>query len=469
MGKLKGVGLIVCLAVVVPVFGQSYRAELEDLLSQSPFIMELSKANQLYGVDLVGSSNLFQNDQNIVFKTVDGKSSRTVGNYNLELEKLLIYYQDRTYVIGAEDLQSFYVTDSLNSARNFEKTSRGMLEVLFADTSQSITLYKDVEVAFTGQNYNSRIGVGRSYDKYIKENKYYISKGVGINPVNSWNAFLQYMAPKQGDIREFIKVNKLTFSNERHLIHVIGYYADLISSTSKYKSIHYEQKIVKLKVGGQLASYSNSYNYYYIESIGIFGLNWDYFTSYYQDSGRHFDPLLFIEASFYLSKQVTIGFQYVPFKYYTKSKASGELTLSSIYPETHPWYKPDTVIVAEGSLTHCVKWHLISPTLTFEKILGDNFKGGLNISYTFGLWDKDEENYQTNNFSGISGGLELTWKDLIFLRYQYVPLNMGVRAYNNDQGETIHQREFEISGLNSISVGISYTLSFDRETLILTD
>lgn len=91
MGKLKGVGLIVCLAVVVPVFGQSYRAELEDLLSQSPFIMELTRANEKFGKDLVGHANLFESKQEVVFKTIRQKTFKAICNFNVETQTLLIF------------------------------------------------------------------------------------------------------------------------------------------------------------------------------------------------------------------------------------------------------------------------------------------------------------------------------------------------------------------------------------------
>lgn len=358
--------------------------------------------------------------------------------------------------------------DSSGSDRMFVKSDNQLFEELFQSSDSQIGLYKGVEVRYTDEQYIDRVGAGRDYSKYLREFTYYFSDSTGFYPIGSWKTLLTYLNTHQKEVKSYIKVNHLTFGNENHMKYVYEYHRKVQNSSTAL--IEQKREIIRIKMGGMLSSYSHDYQYQTSQAVGGGRYNRGTLSFEYQDNGTKYTILPTIETAFYISRNLTLGFQYLPFKYESYSSDEDSVVVEDkIFPPTHPWSIGDSLITSSGNLTRDVRFQMLSPLLTFEQKLLKDLNLGCSVGYIF-AWNNDNgDKFTASDFTSFTGGIELSWKRFVYLKYQYVPFQSDIRYYSDDDGNVVRYSKDEISNLSTITFGVSYTFGVDRETLILTD
>ncbi|MEQ9303421.1 MAG: hypothetical protein RJQ14_05850 [Marinoscillum sp.] len=447
-------------------YGQSYRAELTDLLSASPFVMELNRMKAEIGVDLVGTSRLFETNREIVFTTSESETYRAHGNYDVEFNSLLIYSEDKTYVMEIRYLQSFTVRDSLGHIDgqyiNPRLTLSGnhtdeILEVLYQDSVHRFSWLKRYMVSFSDEVINDQLGVGRFYQKYLRANQYLFFDGSSLLPVNSWKGLLMNTGKSRSLVKQFIKVNQLTFSNEKHQHHVLTYYTAHYNNKVSMDDIIAKRKLLKFRIGGQAQFYNQSYSYeaqediYFSDQVKVQN---DKFNYFYDGAEENRNDQMFLECSIYPLEWLSFNFQYSPFKYQISNTQYDTVYVPPYLPETHPWHRPDSTFTGESSIAKTVRFNYFTPSMTFEKRFYKGFGAALTMGWSF-VQAKEMEDVQTNNFSSLSGGIELSWRDYVFLRYQVLPFTESVIVEKTQDQHVTTNRSFKMSNVQSLVFGVS--------------
>ncbi|MCD6556589.1 MAG: hypothetical protein J7K64_05280, partial [Bacteroidales bacterium] len=91
-----------------------------------------------------------------------------------------------------------------------------------------ISLLKKTNLKLLSSNYNQALVAGENYDKFVKENKYYIYINNKIYSVKrNKRKILKFFNDKTERVEKFASENNLSFKNDSDLTKIFNYYNSL--------------------------------------------------------------------------------------------------------------------------------------------------------------------------------------------------------------------------------------------------
>ncbi|MGB0896500.1 MAG: hypothetical protein ACPGU9_03230 [Flavobacteriaceae bacterium] len=183
------------------------------------------------GID--GSEYVYMSwSQRAVVTSIDGKQYVVpFMNFNARLNRFAANLSKESKGVQSISRDSVFMFNNSGilkvklANKDFVKVSNKFYEVVFAkNDTRLLKLYKGVvkEASF---NPMTQQKVGK--DKMVVESSYFIEKD-GLNEFKlKTKTILSLLSDKESEIKKFIKENKLSVKNEKHLIRVFNYYKSL--------------------------------------------------------------------------------------------------------------------------------------------------------------------------------------------------------------------------------------------------
>ncbi|MFT6795132.1 MAG: hypothetical protein ACJART_000264 [Maribacter sp.] len=177
-----------------------------------------------------GSTYLFPDwKTNSIVNMKDGKNYKIPGlNYDVKLDKLVSK-------VGIDSLFSFnpatidYANINNRTFKRYldpELKRNSFYEIIV--TNENLKLLKRINVAVKKGHINPMTKTQETPDTYVLKNSYFINKGdVSKKVPSKKREFIEIFGGVSGNIKEYIKQNKLSIKKELHLKQIFTYYDSL--------------------------------------------------------------------------------------------------------------------------------------------------------------------------------------------------------------------------------------------------
>ncbi|MEQ8473824.1 MAG: hypothetical protein RIC35_21690 [Marinoscillum sp.] len=222
------------LLVSVVSWSQMNIDEVINVIDDPTVIAQHETEQLLKTTDLKGEVYSLKSPSLAVLKSVSGNKYMAKLNYNLGTNQIELYGGNQTFVFDSKFVERIETVDSTIVKTVFENSlnmpgtnnPQAIVEVL---VEGNLNLIKVDEVSKSQAVYNDRLGAGLQSGQLLTKTYYYLYDGEEYSEVNKKKDVLNRMADKQGEIKEYIKVNVLSMRNPKHVSYVVDYYNKISS------------------------------------------------------------------------------------------------------------------------------------------------------------------------------------------------------------------------------------------------